>query len=160
MKILGIDPGLNNIGWALLEETHKGQINYLISGKITTRPADNITIRLASIFSNLSSVIVEHKPDIASLEETFINLNPRSSMALSFARGSILCCMGLNNIPTLEFAPNTIKKTIVGNGKADKSQVMKMLKFVMPNASFESSDEADAIAIAYTGLILRKTDLL
>ncbi len=155
MKILGIDPGINNIGWSILEETSGGQIKYIASGKITTNPQDTITSRLALIFVKLTEVISSHKPDIASLEEIFININPKSSMTLSFARGTILCCIGYNNLTSLEFAPNTIKKTIVGNGKADKQQIMKMLKFIIPHLSFSSADEADAIAIAYTGIILK-----
>lgn len=155
MKILGIDPGINNIGWSILEETTGGQIKYIASGKITTNPQSAITSRLSLIFVKLSEVISNHKPDLASLEEVFININPRSSMTLSFARGAILCCIGYNNLTSLEFAPNTIKKTIVGNGKADKQQIMKMLKFIIPNVSFSSADEADAIAIAYTGIILK-----
>ncbi len=155
MKILGIDPGMNNIGWSILEETSAGQVKYLQSGKISTTTKDSLTSRLAFIFKEISKIISSHSPDAVSIEEIFVNINPRSSMTLSFARGAILCCIGYHNLPALEFAPNTIKKTITGNGKADKEQVMKMLKFIIPNVSFSSPDEADAIAIGYTGIILK-----
>jgi crossover junction endodeoxyribonuclease RuvC len=152
MRIIGIDPGLSNVGWAILEKRNS-DIIYLTSGAIKTNPKDDTSIRLATIFSALNEFVREYKPDLASLEETFVNTNPRSSLILGQARGVIMASIGLANLKLLEFAPNTIKKAIVGNGKAEKEQVMKMLKFVIPNVVFRSNDEADAIAIAYTGLV-------
>jgi len=153
MKIIGIDPGLNNLGWAILEQNKNGTISYIRSGRICPKTTDHITVRLANLQTQISEIITQNTPDMAAIEEVFVNINPSSSMVLSFARGAILASLGLHNIRTLEFAPNTIKKTIVGNGKADKEQVMKMLKLVIPSVQFSSKDEADAIAIAYTGLV-------
>ncbi len=153
MRIIGIDPGINNLGWAILEKSRTNSIIYIASGRIKTTPSDHITKRLASISAELSIIIDEHRPATASIEETFVNMNAKSSMVLSFARGAILAILGKYELHTSEFAPNSVKKTIVGYGKADKEQVMKMLTLVIPNAKFSSADEADAIAIAYTGLV-------
>ena len=153
MKIIGIDPGLNHAGWAILEKLKDGSIKYINSGVVHTKPSDDITHRLATLFMSLDNIIIEHQPAIASIEQTFLNSNAKTSLILGFARGAILAAIGKNNLNTLEYAPNAIKKTIVGNGKASKDQVMKMLKYVIPNAIFKSEDEADAIAIAYCGLV-------
>lgn len=156
MRMIGIDPGLSKIGWAILEKK-QSSIKYISSGSIKTNPKDNTHIRLADIFKKLCELIALHKPDTGSLEETFVNTNPKTSLILGQARGVIMAALGTNNLKLLEFAPNTIKKTIVGNGKAEKEQVMKMLKLVIPDVTFNSPDEADAIAIAYTGLVANYT---
>lgn len=155
MKILGIDPGMNRIGWAVLDKARDNSIKYIGSGLIKTDTKDEKTKKLAYIFTEVEKIILEYKPEIVSIEEVFVNTNARSSLILGFARGAILASIGVNNLQALEYAPNTIKKTIVGNGKAEKEQVMKMLKLVIPNIKFSSSDEADAIAIAYTGIVSR-----
>ncbi|MDX1924427.1 MAG: crossover junction endodeoxyribonuclease RuvC [Rickettsiaceae bacterium] len=156
MRIIGIDPGLNNTGWAILEKSQNNIISYVRSGVLKCPAGDDMSFRLYKIFQELDSVIQLNQPKCASIEEIFVNTNAKTSLVLGFARGSILACLGKNAIPVEEYAPNTIKKTIVGHGKAHKDQVMKMLKLVIPNVTFGSNDEADAIAIAYTGLVYPK----
>ncbi|NDB84036.1 MAG: crossover junction endodeoxyribonuclease RuvC [Alphaproteobacteria bacterium] len=154
MRIIGIDPGLNHTGFAILERSHLNVITHIKSGVIRAAARPHISLRLYRIFSELNLVIDEYKPNLAAIEEIFVNSNSKTSLSLGFARGSILASIGKHEIRTIDLAPNKIKKSIVGYGKADKDQVQKMLKFVIPNVNFTSSDEADAIAIAYTGLVL------
>ncbi len=151
--VIGIDPGINNLGWAILEKSRTNSIVYIASGRIKTTSSNHITVRLASLSEELSSIVEKYEPSSASIEETFVNINAKSSMILSFARGAILAILGKYHLHTSEFAPNSIKKTIVGYGKADKEQVMKMLALVIPDVKFSSTDEADAIAIAYTAIV-------
>lgn len=154
MKVIGIDPGLNNIGWAILTKDKKGNPIYINSGIIKTTNKQSLPARLALIFNSLDKIIEQNEVDFAAIEEVFINMNAKSSMALSFARGAILTLIGYKNLEAKEYAPNKIKKTLSGNGKADKSQIEKMISLIIPEAKFSTKDEADAIAIAYTGLVL------
>jgi crossover junction endodeoxyribonuclease RuvC len=153
VRVLGIDPGLNNVGFAILESAKNNSISYIRSGVIKTSPKDNLSIRLYQIFSSLDEVISSHDLDIVCIEEVFINMNAKSSMLLSFARGAILTSIGKYNLQTLELAPNFIKKTVVGSGRADKMQIQKMISMILPSAKYSSADEADAIAIAYSAIV-------
>lgn len=152
MRIIGIDPAINNTGWAILEKINN-KIIYIASGVIKTKPSNNLAHRLGFIADNLTKIIDIYSPNYSSIEEIFLNSNPKSSITLSHARGAILSLMGQKQIPVLEFTPNKIKKTIVGNGKADKIQVQKMLNYVIENVKFTNSDESDAIAIGYTAFV-------
>jgi crossover junction endodeoxyribonuclease RuvC len=104
--------------------------------------------RLKNIFNGLNDILATYKPDYFSIEETFVNRNPVSSLKLGQARGAAIVCAGLNNIRVFEYKPNTIKKTISGFGKAMKCQVGAMVKHLLPCANIETEDEADALAIA------------
>lgn len=155
MRVIGIDPGLNNIGWAILEQI-SNSIVYIASGKLVTKSCETKSQRLGFISVEIEKIITEYGPLLAAVEETFINVNAQSSISLSQARGAILSSIGRLSIDLIELAPNKIKKTIVGNGRAEKEQVQKMLKLVIPKVTFNSSDEADAIAIAYCALVSYK----
>ena len=149
MIILGLDPALSTSGWGVIK-TSGSSISYIASGTIVTKPETELPLRLAFIASEIERVILEFKPEIASMEEVFVNVNAASSLKLAHARGTIMSIIGKHNIPLREFAPNKIKKTLVGAGRADKDQVIYMVNMLMPNAKITKSDEADAIAAAYT----------
>lgn len=149
MRVIGIDPGLNNLGWSILEKNRDNSINYIASGVIKTNSKDDISIRLSHLFTSLELIIEKYDPDYAGLEETFVNKNAKSSLYLGFARGTILACIGKYKLHLKEFSPTHIKKTITGAGRAEKSQIQRMLNIILPSAKFSSDDEADAIAIAY-----------
>jgi crossover junction endodeoxyribonuclease RuvC len=153
MRIIGIDPGLNKIGWAILDKEKNGSINYIASGCITTSSKDEISVRLAHIHNSTHEIINLYSPKTASIEEVFVNSNAKSSLHLGFARGAIIACIGVNKLSLQEFAPNNIKKTLTGAGKADKTQIQKMINLLLPKATFKTEDESDVIAIAYTGLV-------
>jgi len=151
LKILGIDPGLMNTGWAILNlnPNIKGNIIFVDSGTICTKSSEkNIFERLEIIYNGLKTIIDIHQPDHAAIEETFVNRNPLSSLKLGHARGAIMLTVAINNLSCYEYAARLVKKTITGSGSADKEQIKTMLRFLLPKASYDSDDSADAIAIA------------
>lgn len=149
MIILGLDPALTTTGWGVIEASGSS-IKYIASGTIVTKPDEEMPLRLARIILEIERVILEFKPQITAMEEVFVNMNASSSLKLAHARGAIMSVVGKHNIPLKEFAPNKIKKTLVGAGKAEKAQVIYMVNLLMPNAKVTKHDEADAIAAAYT----------
>lgn len=149
MIILGIDPAISHIGWGIINSIGS-QIKYIASGVIDTHAKNELPHRLAEISYKIESIINEFKPDIAAMEEVFINKNPLSSLKLSHARGAIMTIIGRSHIPLEEYAPNKVKKTLVGVGRAEKEQVLHMINIIMPTAKIKKFDESDALAVAYT----------
>ena len=154
MQILGIDPGINNTGWAIIN--YNGRINYIASGTIKTDANLPLGTRLFKICNTLEDIISQYKPQIAGLEEVFVNKNFQSSLKLSHARGAIMLTIAKFMIPLNEFAPNLVKKTVTGVGRAEKTQVQHMINIIISQAKFLNADEADALAIAYTCHIMNK----
>jgi crossover junction endodeoxyribonuclease RuvC len=149
MIILGIDPGINCTGWSVLN-IERGKASYVVSGVISTDAALPLGDRLARICQELNIILDRYSPQIAAMEEVFINKNPQSSLKLSHARGAIMATIALKQVPLREFAPNQVKKTVVGVGRAEKTQVQHMISMLVSGAKFSKADEADAIAVAYT----------
>lgn len=149
MIIVGIDPAITNTGFGVIKFSGN-KLQYLASGVIKTNPREDMTIRLSKIANTIDSVLMKFKPQIVGMEETFVNSNAHSSLKLSYARGAIMSIIGNHQTTLHEFAPNKIKKTLTGAGHADKSQMISMIKLLIPEANISSSDEADALAVAYT----------
>ena len=151
MKILGIDPGLNYTGWAVISAS-KSSISLIDFGIITPNAKHPTSNRLKQIYEILKERIIEYNPDHVAIEETFVNKDPKSALKLGYARGVALMVPSIFDLPVFEYAPTTIKKTVTGNGHASKEQVEAMIKIVMPksyNIITEAKDDAvDAIAIA------------
>lgn len=155
MIVLGIDPALRNVGWAVILQ-EAGKLKYLSSGVINTDSSQMVHKRLAYITTCLEKTILDYKPNIIALEETFVNMNNASSLKLGYARGAIMALVGKYDINFQEFKPNTIKKTVTGYGHAEKSQILHMIKLLLPSTSqIKNADEADAIAIAYTSIVTK-----
>jgi len=151
--ILGIDPALASLGWGVISDDGT-KLKYLASGLIKTKADELIQNRLAYIANSLEKIINEYKPSLISMEETFVNSNAVSSLKLAYVRGAIMALIGRRNINFSEFKPNLIKKTVVGVGHAEKAQIVHMIKILLPGSSnIKNFDEADALAIAYTGSI-------
>lgn len=152
MLILGIDPGLQKMGWGLIySEGHT--LKFVSCGLVKTNPLDNLARRLAHIHEQLADVIKAHNPDTAAVEEVFVNRNPASALKLGQARGVALAVPALYGIEVAEYAANKVKKSVVGAGHAGKAQVGMMIKTLLPGAKKEnggqiSEDEADALAVA------------
>ena len=151
MRILGIDPALNNTGWACIEKQKDNSIKLVGIGHISNPISNDYYSKLNHIRENILEIIEKTNPDILSIEETFVNNNAISSLKLGVVRGVIMSVALQNNIKILEFKPNEIKKVITGNGKADKIQVDYMVKILIPKANPKTLDESDALAIAITG---------
>jgi crossover junction endodeoxyribonuclease RuvC len=147
IRIIGIDPGLRRTGWGIIESDGVRLI-YVASGMIPSTPDEQLSYRLREIFEGLTSVLGSFKPHEASVEETFVNKDARSTLKLGQARGIALLAPAMKGLQVAEYAANVIKKTVVGAGHAEKHQVQAMIKFLLPKARFDSADEADALAIA------------
>ncbi|MEQ1671128.1 MAG: crossover junction endodeoxyribonuclease RuvC [Hyphomicrobium sp.] len=149
IRIIGLDPGLRRTGWGVVDSDGVRLI-YVASGVITPATDDDLAYRLRALYEGVSGVIASFKPREAAVEETFVNENPRSTLKLGQARGTVLLAPAMCGLKVAEYTPNLIKKSVVGSGHADKIQIQAMVKFLMPKATFGSADEADALAIAIT----------
>jgi crossover junction endodeoxyribonuclease RuvC len=147
MRILGIDPGLTKTGFGIIEIKNNNFI-FINSGTIYTDAKEPIANRLYYLHDSLTMIIKEHFPDEAAIEETFVNINPASSLKLGQARGSLILTLGLSNLKVFEYSSTAVKKSVVGVGKAKKEQVMMMIKVLLPKSNCKSEDEADALAVA------------
>ena len=147
MIVLGIDPGLIKTGFGVVD-FKDNNLKYIASGTIFTDASLSIEFRLKNIYDKINDIIKQYRPDFFSIEETFVNNNPTSSLKLGQARGVAILCAGENNIPVFEYKPNTIKKTVTGVGKAAKNQIGMMIKCLLPAVDLKTEDEADALAIA------------
>lgn len=149
IKILGIDPGLQKTGWGIIEKSGNA-LRYKASGLIKTDSKIPLPERLATLHGGLSSVIKEHAPDAAAVEEIFVNQNAASALKLGQARGVVLAVPAILGLPTFEYSANKVKKSVVGTGHAAKEQIAMMIKVFLPMAGKVSEDEADALAVAIT----------
>jgi crossover junction endodeoxyribonuclease RuvC len=149
IRIIGIDPGLRNVGWGLIE-ADGSRLAYIACGSIKTHADLSLAERLAQIHRALSALIEERRPDEAAVEETFVNRDPQSALKLGQARGVALAAPALLGLIVAEYAANVIKKTIVGVGHAEKQQVAMMVKMLLPTCEITSPDAADALAVAIT----------
>ncbi len=146
MRILGIDPGLRTLGWGVIE-SQGNRLSHIACGICQPKGAD-LARRLASLHCMLTDVVETFAPDEAAVEQTFVNNNGAATLKLGQARGIALLVPAQAGLPVGEYAPNTVKKTVVGVGHADKRQVTHMVRLQLPGANPESPDAADALALA------------
>jgi crossover junction endodeoxyribonuclease RuvC len=147
VRIIGIDPGLRRCGWGIVE-AWGNRLSFVASGTISPKPDQALSLRLATLFEELSGIIRTFHPDEAAVEETFVSAGARSALQLGQARGVVLMTPAALGLPVGEYAANLVKKSIVGSGHADKGQVQMMVKMLLPGCQFKGSDAADALAIA------------
>lgn len=147
VRILGLDPGLRRTGWGVIESDGV-RISYVASGIAKSDAAHDLATRLMEIHDELQEVVKFYTPDEAAVEETFVNKDARATLKLGQARGMSLLVPALNRVPVSEYAPNKVKKTVIGSGHGDKKQIHAMLGYLLPKAKPQSDDEADALAIA------------
>ena len=147
MRLIGFDPGLRHTGWGVIE-TEGNRLRYVADGTVRPDPGQDMAQRLRGIHEGLAAVLARYRPDEAAVEETFVNVNPESTLKLGQARGVVLLAPALLGIPVFEYAPNRIKKAVVGAGHAAKEQVQFMVARLLPGCDFSSADAADALAVA------------
>ena len=149
VRILGIDPGLRRTGWGVIE-SEGNRLTFVGCGSV--EPSDDLPLarRLLAIHEGLAAVLGDFKPAEAAVEQTFANKDGVATLKLGQARGIAMLAPAMFGISVSEYAPNQVKKTVVGAGHADKNQVMVMLKLLLPKAEPASADAADALAIAIT----------
>ena len=156
MRILGLDPGLRHTGWGIIEK-NGSSVSFVAAGVISADTDLNLADRLAQIHASLVKIITEYAPQEAAIEETFVNVNPTSTLKLGQARGVAMLTPALYKIPVAEYTPNQIKKMVVGVGHAAKPQVDMMVKKMMPTLPDKlPPDAADALAIALCHGFMRK----
>ena len=147
IRILGVDPGLRNTGWGVIEVAGT-RLSYVGCGSIHTDAATSLANRLAAIQRALTKLVESESPAEAAVEETFVNRDPQSALKLGQARGVALAALALMDLPVAEYAANLVKKTVVGVGHAEKNQVAMMVKMLLPSCQIGSPDAADALAVA------------
>lgn len=146
-RLLGLDPGLQRTGWGIIE-VEGNKLAHLAHGVVSSVRSKSLSERLVELHDGLNAVIETWTPDEAAVEETFVNKNPRSTLKLGQARGVVLLAPGLKGLPVSEYAPNMVKKSVVGVGHADKQQIRAMVGVLLPGTGVESADAADALAVA------------
>ena len=147
VRIIGIDPGLRNTGWGVIE-SEGSRLIYVSDGSVHSNADAALADRLLQIHTQILSVLSEFSPEEAAVEETFVNSDARATLKLGQARGVIMLAPAMLHIPVSEYAPNQIKKSVVGVGHADKAQVKHMVGVLLPRAQLNSPDSVDALAIA------------
>lgn len=158
LRVIGIDPGLRRTGWGVIDVAGS-RLSFVACGMIAVPAEPPLAERLRYIHDGLQGLIAEHGPDEAAVEITFVNVNPDSTLKLGQARGVALLTPALCGLPVGEYAANLIKKTVVGAGHADKTQIRRMVEILLPTARIGTADAADALAIAITHAHHRKSAL-
>jgi crossover junction endodeoxyribonuclease RuvC len=147
VRIIGLDPGLRNTGWGVIE-AEGTRLIYVADGSVHSDADADLAERLLQIHEQLLRVLKEFQPDEAAIEETFVNVDARATLKLGQARGAVMLAPAMCKIPVAEYAPNQIKKSVVGAGHAEKNQVKHMVKVLLPKAIMKTADSTDALAIA------------
>ena len=159
MKILGIDPGLGRTGYALLEQDGNN-INLKEVGCITTGVGEPEYERLAEIKYDLNAIIRKSRPDAVCVESLFFAANAKTAMSVGQARGVILVTIADHKLKIIEVTPLQVKIAATGYGKAEKSQVHRMMQTVLKLKKIPTPDDAaDAVAIAWAGISRVKYNL-
>ena len=149
VRILGIDPGLRRTGWGVIE-VDGNRLAYVGCGSVEPAEALPLADRLLAIHEGLAAVLADFRPVEAAVEQTFVSKDAVATLKLGQARGVAMLAPAMFGISVAEYAPNQVKKTVVGAGHADKNQVAVMLKILLPKADPKSADAADALAVAIT----------
>jgi crossover junction endodeoxyribonuclease RuvC len=149
VRILGIDPGLRRTGWGVIE-VEGNRLVYIGCGSVEPPEDLPLSSRLLAIHEGLATVLGDFRPLEAAVEQTFVNKDGVATLKLGQARGVAMLAPAMFGISVSEYAPNQVKKTVVGAGHADKNQIMVVLKVLLPKAEPKSADAADALAIAIT----------
>ncbi|MEM6303878.1 MAG: crossover junction endodeoxyribonuclease RuvC [Pseudomonadota bacterium] len=145
-RVIGIDPGLRNLGWGVID-VDGPRLAHVANGICRSEGAA-LAARLLSLHDQLARVFATYRPDVAAVEQTFVNKDGAGTLKLGQARGIALLVPAQAGLEVGEYAPNTIKKTVVGVGHADKDQVAHMVRLQLPGVSLAGADAADALAIA------------
>lgn len=146
MRVIGIDPGLRYMGWGIVDVV--GTKCSHVSNGVCKSTGSELAERLLSLYEQLTAVLDDFKPDTAAVEKTFVNKDGAGTLKLGQARAISLLVPAQFGLTIGEYAPNTVKKVVVGVGHADKNQVSHMVKLQLPGINITGTDAADALAIA------------
>lgn len=146
MRVIGIDPGLRTMGWGVIDVAGS-RITHVANG-LCKSAGDDLSLRLMALHDQLTRVIAEHRPTTAAVEQTFVNKDGAGTLKLGQARGIAMLVPAQAGLSVGEYAPNKVKKTVVGVGHAEKQQIDHMVRLQLPGVTIAGPDAADALAIA------------
>ncbi|MBR7618461.1 crossover junction endodeoxyribonuclease RuvC [Phenylobacterium sp. 20VBR1] len=155
IRILGLDPGLRRTGWGVIE-IEGARLTHVAHGVIAPKDSLPFAERLLALFVGISEIVALHNPHEAAVEETFMNNNAASALKLGHARAMALVVPARAGLPVAEYAATVVKKSVVGTGAADKTQVAFMIARLLPKAGPATADAADALAVAIAHAHARK----
>lgn len=144
---MGIDPGLRFTGWGIIE-SEGSNLRHIGNGTVTSDASLDLAERLLQLHEGLGEVIARLEPHEVAVEQTFVNRDGAATLKLGQARGIALLVPAKAGLPVAEYAPNRVKKAVVGVGHAGKDQILHMVKMLLPSSDIDSADAADALAIA------------
>ena len=147
IRIIGIDPGLRRTGWGVVEALGNS-LRFVAAGTVRSDDKADLASRLRQLHDGLSAIMHSNAPDEAAVESTFVNKDATATLKLGQARGIAMLVPALAGLRVAEYAPNAVKKAVIGVGHGDKKQIHMMVRVLMPKASFDTDDAADALAIA------------
>ncbi|MFU8898722.1 MAG: crossover junction endodeoxyribonuclease RuvC [Roseinatronobacter sp.] len=147
MRVIGIDPGLRNLGWGVIDADGV-HLRHVANGVCRSDPTGTLAARLLDLHQQLTRVMVRYAPAAAAVEQTFVNKDAVATLKLGSARGIALLVPAQAGLEVGEYAPNAVKKAVVGVGKAAKEQVAHMVRMQLPGVQIDGPDAADALAIA------------
>src|SRR5271154_277881 len=148
MIVLGIDPGLANTGYGVVQST-AGRLVALDGGVIETAAGLPVERRLADIYEAIEALLTEHEPDGMALEELYFGQNVKTAFAVGQARGVVMLAAGQRGVPCESYTPQKVKGAVCGNGRADKEQVARMVQALLGLDAPPTPDHAaDALAVA------------
>jgi crossover junction endodeoxyribonuclease RuvC len=147
IRIIGIDPGLRRMGWGIIDVLGNS-LGFVSCGTITSDEKMDLASRLCQLHDGLSEVMHTHMPHEAAVEATFVNKDAVATLKLGQARGIAMLVPAKAGLPVAEYAPNAVKKSVIGVGHGEKAQIQMMVKVLLPKAMFTGPDAADALAIA------------
>ena len=158
-RILGIDPGTLRLGYGVVDRVGNAKLTYVECGVISAPPRQPRNQRLLTIGCGLRELLDELEPDEVAMEQAFYGKNVQATLALGEARGVALFVAGDRGLPVVGYAPARVKRTIVGHGRASKSQVGYLVRAILSMRRAPEADAADALAIAICHARLRGHDL-
>jgi len=149
MIILGIDPGIADTGFGVIDVKKDGKLICLEYGSIKTSPKENLSTRIEKLFIDLNKIIKKYKPEVISVEELFFNKNVKTALIVGQARGVVLLAAKISKARLLEFTPLQVKQAVSAYGRADKGQIQRMVKMILNLDEIPRPDDAaDALAVA------------
>ncbi|HVW73898.1 MAG TPA: crossover junction endodeoxyribonuclease RuvC [Rhizomicrobium sp.] len=147
IRIMGLDPGLSAMGWGVIEMTGT-RLSHIAHGVIATKPSTGLGGRLMILHRELGAIIRRHGPSAIAVEQAFVARDPQAALKIGHARAVALLAAAEAELEIAEYAPNHIKKCVVGAGHAGKEQVQFMVKRLLPACGVTQADAADALAAA------------
>lgn len=151
MRILGIDPGTGILGFGVIDVALQSKVTMVDAGVIRTKEKQEDSIRLKTIYDELSQIIEDNKPEIMAVEKLFFAQNVTTAMSVSQARGVVLLCGIQNSLELFEYTPLQVKQALTGYGRAEKKQIQEMVRVMLGLKDIPKPDDcADALAVAIT----------